>query len=160
MKEEVLYTSSKAAAILHEQLPDKTAAQWATWLHNNRNNPAHGAIHKVPFERAGKSVLYRADDLATFVEFEKSKRIGTMKLSGRAAEALRAVGFGEAAGSTTGRKLECTLVAARDEAGGKNFAQLIIRNPFVVFRLEPEQVRELATEFADMATAFDRWSKA
>jgi len=156
---EVLFTTSKAAAVLHEQFPDKTAAQWTAWLQNNRN-PARNAIYPIPFERVSKGVLYRADELAKFVEFEKSRQIGEMRLSRRGAEALRAVGFGEHGGSATGRKLDCQVVAARDEATGEHFAQLIIRHPLLVFRMGPEQVRALARDLKETADAFDRWSTA
>lgn len=156
--EEVLYTSSKAAVVLHEQLRDKTIAQWETWLRNNRNG-TRNAVHSIPFERVGKGAMYRAEDLAKFVVWEKSRRLGTMKLSNRAAEALHAVGFGEQGGSATGRSLDCQVVAAIDEATGRHFAQLVIRNPLLVFRLESEQVRALAYELTEMADAFDRWSK-
>ncbi|WP_322094572.1 hypothetical protein [Paraburkholderia bannensis] len=155
MSEEV-YTIGKVAAILREQFPDKTEEQWKTWLHNNRNG-AKNAVATIPFVRVGKAAMYHPDDIAKFVDFEKSRRIGNVKLSGRAAEALRAFGIGEIGGGATGRKLAYTLTAQVDPATGRHYAQFITRDPLMVFRLEQDQVCALAAEFSELAANFKRW---
>lgn len=155
MSEEV-YTSNKVASILHQQFPDKSEVQWETWLRNNRNGKRN-AIRIVPFERVGKAAMYRPAAVADFIEFEKSRRVGSVRLSGRAVEALRAFGVGEAGGSATGRKLSYTLTAQVDPATGRHYAQFITRDPLMVFRLEQDQVCALAAEFSELAANFKRW---
>src|SRR3546814_12925214 len=81
------------------------AGYWSNFLINNRRSDRH-PVHRIPFERIGTGAFYTPDVLEEFVNFERSRRIGEMKLTGRAAEALRAFGVGEPGSRTTGRKLE------------------------------------------------------
>jgi hypothetical protein len=77
-----------------------------------------------------------------------------MKLTGRAAEALRAYGIGTATGSTTGRKLEITgILDQTDEVTNEQFVQLIISEPLLVYRLDPEQARDIARRLYQAAGA-------
>lgn len=80
-------------------------------------------------------------------------------LSGRAVEALHAVGIGEPGGSRFGRKLDYWVAPARDEETGKSFASFGIRHPHLIFRIEPEQARALANELTEIADSFDRWNR-
>ncbi|TDG24935.1 hypothetical protein EYW47_08925 [Paraburkholderia silviterrae] len=101
--------------------------------------------------------MYSRDDLASLIEFEKTKRIGGVKLSGRAAEAMRAFGIGEKGGSTTGRKLNVSAVTLQaDQATGARFVQLITSDPLMVYRLEISEAKALAKELADAAHAGER----
>jgi hypothetical protein len=80
-------------------------------------------------------------------------------MSDRCVEVLRAVGIGEPGGSRYGRKLDYSVIPCVEEGGGNHFASLHIRQPLMVFRVEPEQVRALANELTEMADVFDRWER-
>ncbi|MFM0406835.1 hypothetical protein [Paraburkholderia dipogonis] len=155
---EDLLSSSATAAVLAEQIPDKTSAQWTLWLQNNRN-PARNAVYRVPFERVSGGVFYRADEVAKFAEWEKSRKLGTLKLTGPATEALRAFGIGEQGGGTTGRRLDCDITVQVDPANSRPYAQLLIKNPLLVFRLEAEQVKQLHRELGDTVRFLERHAK-
>lgn len=81
-------------------------------------------------------------------------------LNDRCREALRAVGIGEPGGSRYGRKLDYRVQPScenPDEEGSKRFASFCIHQPFLIFRIEPEQVRALANELTEIANGFDGW---
>jgi len=158
MQEELLSTQAAAERIAEAIHEPGGVAYWSRYLTNNRRED-RSPPHRIPFERLGGGAFYRPENIATFIEFEKSRRLGVLKLSGRAAEALRAFGIGEAGGGTTGRKLDCTLTAQLDPTTGTPYAQLVIQDPLLVFRIEPGQLRELHVEIADMFNAFERWAK-
>lgn len=153
-----LLSNSAAAALLAEQIPEKDSAQWMQWLQNNRN-PARNAVYRIPFSRIGSGVFYRPDEIAKFAEWEKSRKVGTLKLTGQAAEALRAFGIGEKDGGATGRRLDCDITVQVDPANSRPYAQLLIKNPLLVFRLESEQVKQLHRELGDTARFLERHAK-
>ena len=96
---------------------------------------------------------------AARAEFEKQRTLGTLKLSSRAAEALNAFGIGEANGSTTGRKLDCTITPQLDPLTRKHFVQIVVKEPLLVFRVEIDQAKELHAELAEVLACVERWSK-
>lgn len=145
MIDEVM-NSNVAGDVLHELMPDKPADEWAIWLRNNRNQ-SRQVSYRVPFERISNGAFYRKEDLAEFAAWEKSRQLGTLKLSPRAKEALEAFGVGIATGSTTGRKLTVTGINPQvDEATGKTFIQMIFSDPLRVYRVELGQAEAVAKE--------------
>ena len=83
-----LFSRSVAAEWLAQRLPEKTPEQWALWLRNNANT-ARRAVYRVPVETLGRGSFYLPEELKKFVEFEKSRQLGAIKLTGRAAEMLQ-----------------------------------------------------------------------
>jgi len=153
MATEELLSTQAAAEYLSHQLPDKSVEQWALWLRNNRNQ-ARRAVYRVKSEQLGRMAVYSPEDLTAFVEFEKSRQLGSIKLTGRAAEVMRAFGIGESGGSTLGRKLTVTGINLQiDEATRKAYVQLITNEPLMVFRLEPEESVALGGEFTETGKA-------
>jgi hypothetical protein len=143
---EEFWNTSVAAQYLNEQLSDRTVEQWGLWLQNNRNQ-SRKASFRIPITRIANGAFYRPEDLATFSEFEKSRQLGTLTLSGRSAEALRAFGIGTASGSTTGRKLDVTSISQQtDRATGEQFVQFATNDPLMVYRLSPDQAIDVATK--------------
>lgn len=143
---EELWSNSVASAYLTEQLPERDSEQWGLWLRNNRNQ-SRKVPYRIGFERISNATFYRPEELSKFVEWEKSRQLGVMKLTGRSAEVMRAFGIGSSNGSTTGRKLKILGINDQiDEATGQSFVQLIISEPLMVFRLDPEQAREVAAK--------------
>jgi hypothetical protein len=145
-----------AAQVLNELLPEKTIEQQMQWLQNNRNQ-SRQVPYRIPFVRMAGGVFYRREELAKFAEWEKSRQLGTFKLTGRAAEALRAFGIGEQGGGTQGRlwsNANVTLQSASDGSGA--FIQLMINEPLMVFKLSSEQAEELSGDLAEHALAAKR----
>ena len=144
--EEHLYGNSQAAQFLSRQLPDKTPDQWELWLRNNRNQ-ARKAVYRIDAVHISNRSFYRQQELTKFVGWERSRRLGVMKLTGRAAEALRAYGVGTANGSTTGRKLEVLGIHEQvDPVTKERYVQLTIDNPLMVYRLDLEQAGVVARQ--------------
>lgn len=155
MTEELL-SNSFAAQTLSQELPDKTAEQWLAWLQNNRT-PSRPVTYRVPFVKMMGGVFYRSDDIAKFIELEKSRQLGTIKLSGRAKEALDAFGIGTATGSTTGQRLNVTGINPQiDQATGKGFVQMIVTDPLRVYRLELDQAKTMAAELNEATQYLQR----
>ncbi|ADG14253.1 conserved hypothetical protein [Paraburkholderia atlantica] len=155
-----LYNTQAAAEFLSRALPDDgDSAYWSGFLINNRRTD-RSPIHRIPFSRVGKAALYSPEDLARYVEFEKARRLGTVKLTGRAAEALQAFGIGESGGSSTGRRLEIADVSLQiDEATREPFVRLVISEPMLVYRLELSQAQSLSERLLEAAKIGKRLAK-
>lgn len=151
-----LLSNSVTAQTLFEALPDKTLEQWTLWLQNNRN-PARRTPYRIPYVKMGGGVFYRTEELEKYVEWEKARRLGSFKLSGRAAEALRAFGIGEAGGGTTGRKLNITTINPQvDSTSGLLYVQVITNEPLMVYRIEVDQAREIVRELTEAVAVCER----
>jgi hypothetical protein len=156
MAEQELLSNSMAAKLLHELMSDKSAEQWEVWLRNNRK-PERRVTYHVPYVKLGGGVFYDREELAKFAEWEKGRQLGSIKLTGRAAEVMRAFGIGEKGGSTTGRKLKVTGINPQvDEATGKPFIQFVVDDPLMVYRVEVEESKALLREWADAIQACER----
>jgi hypothetical protein len=153
MDQELLSTPV-AADLLAEMLPDRNAEAWALWLRNNRNQ-ARKAAYRIPTVRISNGAFYTRDELAKFAEWEKSRQLGKVTLSPRAAEALRAFGVGQPGGSTTGRKLNYSVNVQPSE-GGAPFVQMIVSDPLLVFRLDRDELAGLINELAEAKAFLDR----
>jgi len=146
-----LLSNSVAALTLAELSPEKTEAQWLHWLQNNRNQ-SRSVPYRVPFERMAGGVFYRREELVLFLDWEKSRQLGTIKLSGRAAEAMRAFGVGEPGGGSQGRKWkggDANLASSQ----GRVSVQVIINEPLLVFSLTSEEALDFARRLVDAANA-------
>ena len=153
---EELLNNNVAATVLSELLNDKTPEQWAVWLQNNRNQ-SRRVPYRIPFERMAGGIFYHREELAKFAEWEKSRQLGTIKLTGRAAEVVRAFGIGKSGGSTTGRKLNITGINPQiDDVTGKPYVQLITDDPLMVYRLEVSEARSLANELGEVVEVCER----
>lgn len=151
-----LIKSELAAQVLHESIPVRSRDQWALWLQNNRN-PRRRATYRIPFERIGISVFYRRDELSKYSEWEKQRQLGTIKLTGRAAEVMRAYGIGEAGGGATGRKFNVSAIDLQtDPVSEKPYIALILEDPLMVFRLEIEEAIHHANKLIELAKATER----
>jgi hypothetical protein len=151
-----LLSNSMTAQTLHERLPGKTVEHWMTWLQNNRNQSRRVA-YRIPFERMAGGVFYLQEEVERFVEWERGRQLGTVKLTGRAAEAVRAFGIGEASGGATGRRLNISAVLPMiDDATGQPFVRVIANDPLLVYRLEPHEAARLAKELLEASQVCER----
>jgi hypothetical protein len=158
MSNEELLSTAAAAEYLSQHLPDKSPEQWALWLRNNRNH-SRKAVYRVKAQQLGRMAVYTPDELVKFVEFEKQRQLGTIKLTGRAAEVMRAYGIGEAGGGTTGRTMNVTAINLQnDPVTGKPYIALVLNEPLMVYRLEVDQARSVSKELAELVAAAERIS--
>jgi hypothetical protein len=143
-----------AAALLRESV-NEPDGYWSQYLVNNRR-PGRKTPYRIPFTKVGGAVQYDRADLAKFIEWEKGRRLGGVKLTGRAAEVMAAYGIGEAGGSSSGRKLDCAINPQVDPVTGKPYLQLILNNPLLVFRVELDQARLISAELAETIRVCER----
>ena len=137
MTEELLSTAVAAEA-LHELDSSKTVDQWAYFLQNNRNR-ARKVGYRIPFDKIAGAAFYQRGELLKFVEWDRARQIGTIKLTGRAAEVVQAFGIGSKGGSATGRALNLIEVRAIGDE-----IQMVLAEPLMVYRLSKEQANTLA----------------
>lgn len=151
------FLDTKAAAEhLHARIPGESVKYWTARLNNlrrtDRTQPFELRFAKVE----GKSGFYNRADLERYVEFEKSRRVGKVKLSSRAAEALRAFGIGEAGGTSLGRIFKGGTANPHPDNKGSVFVQAIINEPLTVFAMTPEQAIEFGKELIEAGQAAQR----
>lgn len=157
--EETLFNTQAAGDWLHEAIPGESPAYWRTALINNRRADRHPP-HRISFVTMGRGAFYEPAALQAFAGFEKMRRLGTLKLSGRAAEAMRAFGIGEVGGGTTGRKLNITAITPQiEDVTGMAFVQIITRDPFMVYRLEVPEAQSAAKELTSALSVLARAGK-
>ena len=149
-----LLSRQAAAEWLAQQLQDKNAEQWALFLRNNANN-ARRAIYRLPVEQIGRNSFYQPDELAKFVQFEQGRQLGTLKLSGRAAEVLQAFGTGTEGATTNGRKWKGASANLGTDKGAA-FVQTIINEPLTVFAMTAAQAIEFGRELIEAGQAVQR----
>lgn len=149
-----LLNTKAAAQLANEKMPEISTRQWTVALLNNRR-PTSNPVHKIPYMKIGRNGFYKIEDINAFVVFEQSRRVGTIKLSARAAEAMSSIGFNEQGGSSTGRRFELTSISAQiDDDTGDEFVQMITSGPLRVYRLSQNEAASLAHELTEALTEF------
>ena len=133
------------------------ADRWRVWLANDRR-PGR-AQQLTPVMGPGRP-RYQLAALEAFVTTERALRLKESGPSGRIAEVLKAVGIGEEGGSSTGRRLDCQVSAQLDEATGTGFIQMVVATPLLVYRLSPDQARDLAVNLYREAADAERYAAA
>lgn len=150
-----LLSRQAAAEWLAQQLQDKNAEQWALFLRNNANN-ARRAIYRLPVEQVGRSAFYQPAELEKFIQFEQGRQLGTLKLSGRAAEVLQAFGTGTSGATANGRKWKGGAANIGVTNNGERFIQTMINEPLIVFAMTPAQAVEFGKELIEAGQAAQR----
>jgi hypothetical protein len=149
--------TAAAADYLHEQVPGESLNYWTLRLTNLRrtDRPHPFLLGFAKYE--GKAGYYLLTDVAAYAEFEKTRRIGKVKLSSRAAQAMRAFGIGELGGGSQGRLFKGGSAAlAVGNADGKPFVQAIINEPLMVFALTAEQAITFGRDLVETGQAAKR----
>jgi hypothetical protein len=152
LDEKDLLSNGMAAQTLHTIFPDRDVKQWSMWLQNNRNQ-SRSVPYRIPFVRMHGGVFYEVNELNRYTDWERARSLGTIKLSGRAAEALAAFGVGSDSGGAYGRSLSYAVMPAVTEEG-EPFVRLLIEKPLRVFRLDLAQARALAKRLIEAAGYF------
>lgn len=140
-----LLSNQAAAEFLNKQIPGEGEKYWIDRLNNRRrtDRPQPFDLKFTTFE--GKQGFYREEDITAYIEFEKAARVGKVKLSSRAAQALHAFG-----GTAQGRQFAgagVNLQVSNDT--GKTFVQTVIREPLMVFAMTPAQAIEFGKELVE-----------
>lgn len=155
-----LYNTAAAAEFLHEQLPGKTPTYWSGRLVNMRRIDRSTAL-AIPFSRAGKAAFYDETDLRLFADFERMCHLGKVKVTGRAAEALKAFGIGQAGGGAQGRTFKGATVNMQvNNDDGQPFVQTIVNEPLTVFVMTADQAIAFGKELIEAGQAAKRITKA
>lgn len=146
------YLDTKAAAqYMNEQIPDESLKYWTARLNNMRRTDRPQTFSLQFAKVEGKAGFYDQKDIFAYAEFEKSRRIGKVKLSGRAAEAMRAFGIGEQGGGTQGRRwMGASVNPAVANDGSGVFVQTIISEPLMVFAMTPEQALKFGKDLVEI----------
>lgn len=154
------FLDTKAAAdFLHEQVPGETEKYWLARLNNMRRTDRPQTFNLQFAKIEGKAGFYDQKDVAAYSEFEKLRRIGRTKLSGRAAQVMQAFGIGEPGGGSFGRKwvgARAHVVPSPD--GGPVFVQFFIHEPMLAFAMSAEQASTLGKELVEMGRAAQRFN--
>jgi hypothetical protein len=151
-----LFSRQVAAEWLARHLQEKSVDQWALFLRNNANN-ARRTVYRVPVEQIGRGSFYKPGELEKFVQFEQGRQLGTLKLSGRAAQAMQAYGIGQAGGSAKGRNWKGGGANLGNDKGTV-FVQAVINEPLTVFAMTAEQAIEFGRELVEAGKAAQRQS--
>jgi hypothetical protein len=151
-----VFNTNAAADFLNELVPGQSPAYWNQRLINARRSDRKQPF-TVPFSTIGKAAFYQEADLKQFAEFEKARRLGKVKLSGRAAEAIRAFGIGEQSGGSQGRQFKGASVNLQTSTdSGAAFVQTIISEPLMVFAMSPEDAIAFGKELVKTGQAAQR----
>lgn len=149
-----VFNTGAAADFLNEALPGQTPTYWYQRLVNARRTDRKHPF-TLRFSTVGKAVFYEQVDLEEFANFEKTRRLGKMTLSGRAAEAIRAFGIGEQGGGAQGRNFSGASVNLQTSQGSA-FVQTIINEPLLVFAMSPEDAIGFGLELIEAGKAAQR----
>lgn len=154
------YNTGAAADFLHEQLPGKTPTYWNGRLVNMRRVDRATAL-AIPFTRVGKCAFYEESDLQLFADFDRMCHLGKVKVTGRAAAALKAFGIGQAGGGAQGRRFAgatATLQVSNDD--GLPMVQTIVHEPLTVFAMTLDQAIDFGRQLIEVGQAGARIAKA
>lgn len=154
MTETTVFTTQAAGDWLHEAIPGESPEYWRQALINNRRAD-RTPPHRVPFSTMGRAAVYSPEALRDFAEFEKSRRIGQLKLTGRAAEVLQAFGIGQDGGAY-GRNWRGGGANQVITNSGECFVQVRIDAPLIVFAMTPGQAIEFGKELVEVGQAAQR----
>ncbi|MFO1305785.1 MAG: hypothetical protein U1F54_18815 [Burkholderiales bacterium] len=157
--EPATYSTTSAAAYLHQALPGQSADYWMRFLRNNRR-PERSPGFRITVDMVGGVGIYQRAALDQFVAFERARRFGGMQISARAARVLDAFGVGTSGGGATGRKLKVVTISPQvSDDDGVGFVQLVIDDPLRAYRLSPPEALDLARQLAESAHRAHAWGK-
>jgi hypothetical protein len=149
-----LYNTQAAGELLQSQLQEHEG-YWQQFLTNNRRAD-RTPPYRIPFTRLGKAALYSREELAKFLAWEKSRRIGEIKLTGRAAEIIHMYGIGQSGGSNHGRELSYNVTFQFDEVRREFYIAMQIDEPLLMFKLPMTQAKNLRDDLSELIDTSER----
>lgn len=75
-----VFTTNGAADWLDREVPGKTPEYWRQFLINNRRTD-RAPLHRLEFATSGRRSTYKEETLRDFVRFEKSRRVGELRIA-------------------------------------------------------------------------------
>lgn len=123
---------------------------WRVFLQNNRRTD-RTPTHPIPFGVQGGRPIYRLADLDKFIAVRKNEAGGRGQVVATLDEAMRAIG-----GWPTGRPFMGWITPQVEEGTGITFVRIHLADPLTIYRLDPDQAREVARELLEAAAVVDR----
>lgn len=142
-------TATQAEEFLRAAL-GQPEGYWRVFLQNNRRQdrqPTHPIRYAV---QRGRPV-YQISDLESFVAAQKKAAGARGQVAGTLDDALRAIG-----GWPTGRPFVGWITPQVEEGTGVTFVRIHLSDPLRIYRLDPEQARDVAKELLEAAEIADR----
>ena len=142
-------TALQAEAFLRAALgqPD---GYWRVFLQNNRR-PDRQPAHPIPYGVQRGRPVYLTPDLENFIAAQKNAAGARGQVAGTLDDALRAIG-----GWPTGRPFVGWITPQVEEGTGVTFVRIHLSDPLRIYRLDPEQAREVASELIEAARVADK----
>ena len=141
--------ANEAAEYLQAKLGER-APYWRVFLQNNRR-PDRNPIHAIPYQVRHGRPFYFAADLDEFIAHQQSSMVARGQVPGTLDDAMRAIG-----GWPTGRPWLASVMPQFEEGTGVTFVRVLLSDPLAVYRLDPEQAREVAARLIEAADVGDR----
>lgn len=141
-------SANEAARYLQVSLGERDA-YWRVFLQNNRR-PDRSPTNLIPYRVQRGRPFYLSVDLDAFIAKEKANMMSRGQVPGRLDDALKAIG-----GWPTGRPWYGWITPQVEEGTGVTFVRVHLADPLAVYRLDPDQAREIAADLIEAADAVD-----
>jgi hypothetical protein len=135
---------TEAADLLHTEIYERDG-YWYRFLLNNRRKD-RDPPYRIPHSIVRGHISYSLDALFEFIEWERRRRLGTVKLTGQAAQLITAYGVGEAEARVVRSQLKCSFSLHVDSRSKRRNIQLVIESPLSVFQLTLREAKLVARE--------------
>ena len=141
--------AGEAAQMLQRELGEREA-YWRVFLQNNRRADRKPST-VIPYQVQRGRPTYAQADLEAFVSKSRADAMSRGLVSTKLDDALRAIG-----GWPTGRPWTAYITPQVEEGTGVTFVRVHLADPLAVYRLDPDQARQVAAELIEAANAVDR----
>ena len=146
-----MVTATEAESYLQAALGEPHG-YWRVFLQNNRR-PDRKPPHVIPHEVQRGRPKYQIAHLDEYIAMHRNEDMARGKVPGRLDEALKAIG-----GWPTGRPFVGWITPQVEEGTGVTFVRIQLADPLAIYRLDPDQAREVAAELLEAAAVVDRAS--
>ncbi len=123
---------------------------WRVFLQNNRRAD-RAPTHPIPFDVQRGRPTYQQADLDQFIAARKNEAGARGHVVATLDDAMRAIG-----GWPSGRPFVGWITPQVEEGTGITFVRIHLSNPLTIYRLDPDQARQVANELLEAATVADR----
>ena len=125
---------------------------WRVFLQNNRRPDRAPSLYVIPYTLLRGRPVYAASELDIFITKQKSEAVVSRgKTPGRLDDAMRAIG-----GWPTGRPFVGWITPQVEEGTGVTFVRIHLSDPLTIYRLDPDQAREVAAQLIEVANVVDK----
>ena len=143
-------TSMEAEKYLQAALGEPDG-YWRVFLQNNRRPDRAPTLYVIPYAVLRGRPVYSGTELDIFIAKHRSEAGLRAKTLGRSGDALTAIG-----GWPTRRPFVGWITPQVEESTGVTFVRLHLSDPFAIYKLSPDQARQVAAELLVVANAVDQ----